>query len=159
LKLQDKRNKAKGKFHVYTFGNEQFQINDLVLKWDKARKARGKHLKFQKIWLGPYLIAEKINGSISTGILGKPPYQCIAPEVITHVTSHRLFFLCNIKYIYIMFPISFMHFLFSTKELIDIIASSYGLVDDNSKLFIKLSLSSTHHDIFFIYNYLHFTPF
>ena len=35
-------------------------MDDLVLKWDKASEARGKHSKFQKIWLGPYEIDEKI---------------------------------------------------------------------------------------------------
>ena len=39
---------------------EQFQVGDLFLKQDKAREAKGKHSKFQKIWLGPYEIAEKI---------------------------------------------------------------------------------------------------
>ena len=30
------------------------------MKWDKASEARGKHSKFQNIWLGPDEIAEKI---------------------------------------------------------------------------------------------------
>ena len=32
----------------------------MVLKWDNASEVKGKHSKFQKIWLGPYDIAEKI---------------------------------------------------------------------------------------------------
>ena len=63
LKLVDKRNKEKGKFHVYTCGNKQFQISDLKLKWEKYSKARGKHSKFQQLWLGPYIIVEKISDS------------------------------------------------------------------------------------------------
>ena len=39
---------------------KKFQVGDLVLKWDKASKAKGKHSKLQKICLGPYEIAEKI---------------------------------------------------------------------------------------------------
>ena len=35
-------------------------MGNLVLKWDKGNEAKGKHLKFQKLWLGPYEIAEKI---------------------------------------------------------------------------------------------------
>ena len=34
---------------------EQFQVDDLVLKWD-ARK-EDKHGKFDKLWNGPYIIA------------------------------------------------------------------------------------------------------
>ena len=41
-------------------GDKQFQVGDLVLKWDKASEAKGKHSKFQKLWLGPYQIAKKI---------------------------------------------------------------------------------------------------
>jgi hypothetical protein len=72
LKLKEERNKAKENFHIHQqrikrwfdkhlVGDKQFQVKDLVLKWDKASKAKGKHLKFQKIWLGPYEIAEKID--------------------------------------------------------------------------------------------------
>jgi hypothetical protein len=41
-------------------GDKHFQVGDLVLKWDKASEARGKHSNFQKLWLGPYGIVEKI---------------------------------------------------------------------------------------------------
>jgi hypothetical protein len=37
-----------------------FQIGDLVLKWDKDNEMKGNHTKFQKLWLGPYRIYEKI---------------------------------------------------------------------------------------------------
>ena len=30
------------------------------MKWDKESDVRGKHLKFQNLWLGPYEIAKKI---------------------------------------------------------------------------------------------------
>ena len=63
---------AKEKFHVHqqrikrqfdkqASGDKQFQIDDMVLKWDKSNKAKGKHLKFHQLWLGPYLIAENIS--------------------------------------------------------------------------------------------------
>ena len=71
LKLKEERNKVKENFHIHqqrikrwfdkhVAGDKQFQVGDLVLKWDKASKARCKHSKFQKIWLGPYEIAKKI---------------------------------------------------------------------------------------------------
>ena len=61
----------KDKFHIHqkiiktwfvkhVSSDKQFQVGDLVLKWDKASGAKGKHVKFQKIWLAPYEIAEKI---------------------------------------------------------------------------------------------------
>ena len=48
-------------FDKHAYGDKQFQIDDLVLKWDKSNKAKGKHLKFQQLWLCPYLIAENID--------------------------------------------------------------------------------------------------
>jgi hypothetical protein len=41
-------------------GNKDFQEGDLVLKWDKSNEMKGKHIKFHKLWLGPYQIHEKI---------------------------------------------------------------------------------------------------
>ena len=31
-------------------------MGDLVLKWDKAHEEKGKHSKFQRMWLGPFQI-------------------------------------------------------------------------------------------------------
>ena len=33
-----------------------FQVNDLVLKWDAQHEDKGKHGKFDHLWVGPYLI-------------------------------------------------------------------------------------------------------
>ena len=71
VKLKEERIKAKEKFHIHqqwikrwfdkhVAGDKQFQVGDPVLKLDKESKARGKHSKFQKLWLGPYKIAKKI---------------------------------------------------------------------------------------------------
>ena len=60
LKLKQERNKAKENFHIHRqrikrwfdkhiSGDKQFQVGDLVMKWDKESEFRGKHLKFQKI--------------------------------------------------------------------------------------------------------------
>ena len=40
-----------------------FQMGDLVLKWDKAHEEKGKHTKFQRMWLGPFQIVEVIGPS------------------------------------------------------------------------------------------------
>jgi hypothetical protein len=42
---------------------KNFQMGDLVLKWDKAHEEKGKHTKFQKLWLGPFQIVEVIGPS------------------------------------------------------------------------------------------------
>eukprot|EP00253_Pinus_taeda_P001617 PITA_01617 len=74
LKLEEEREKAKithakhqqiikSSFDSISSGSKQFQVSDLVLKWDKAHKDKGKHTKFQKMWLGPFQICEKIGHS------------------------------------------------------------------------------------------------
>ena len=35
-------------------GKKDFEIGDLVLKWDKLNETKGKHSKFQKPLLGPF---------------------------------------------------------------------------------------------------------
>ena len=40
--------------------NLELQVDDLVLRWDKAHEDKGEHTKFQHLWLGPYVIAEKL---------------------------------------------------------------------------------------------------
>jgi len=32
----------------------------MVMKWDKPHEEKGKHSKFQQMWLGPFLVKEKI---------------------------------------------------------------------------------------------------
>ena len=34
-----------------------FQVNELVFKWDAPHEEKGKHGKFNHLWVGPYLIA------------------------------------------------------------------------------------------------------
>ena len=70
MKLKKERNNSKDKFHIHQqiikrwfdkhVGNKQFQVGDMVLKWDKASEAEGKHSKHQKLWLGRYEISKKI---------------------------------------------------------------------------------------------------
>eukprot|EP00253_Pinus_taeda_P014621 PITA_14621 len=73
-KLEEEREKArtthakhqqiiKSSFDTASFGPKILQVGDLVLKWDKAHEDKGKHTKFQKMWLRPFQISEKIDPS------------------------------------------------------------------------------------------------
>jgi hypothetical protein len=37
---------------------EDFQLGDLVLKWDAPKKYKGNHGKFEALWIGPLKISE-----------------------------------------------------------------------------------------------------
>jgi hypothetical protein len=39
-------------------GKEEFKLRDLVLKWDAPKQDRGKHNKFDVLWIGPFKISE-----------------------------------------------------------------------------------------------------
>ena len=69
--LEEEREKEKSNFisHQQIFKRwfdkhkakeKDFEIGDLVLKWDKANEPKGKHSKFQNLCLGPFQVAEKI---------------------------------------------------------------------------------------------------
>ena len=71
LKLEEERDRSKQQFIKHqqivkswfdqsSSSNREFQVADLVLKWDKAHEEKGDHTKFQKLWLGQFVIAEKI---------------------------------------------------------------------------------------------------
>ena len=44
---------------MYT-GNANFSVGDFVLKWDKSHEDKGKHTKFHSLWIGPYIVHEKL---------------------------------------------------------------------------------------------------
>ena len=80
LKLEEEREKAKqthahhqqiikASFDSIYVTLKNFQIGDLVLKWDKAHEEKGKHTKFQKLWLGPFQIIEEIGSSTFLSII------------------------------------------------------------------------------------------
>ena len=71
LKLEEERDRSKQHFTKHQqivkswfdqsfSSNREFQVGDLVLKWDKVHEEKGDHTKFQKLSLGPFVIAEKI---------------------------------------------------------------------------------------------------
>ena len=37
--------------------SKDFQVGDMVLKWDAIREDKGKHGKFDHLWKGPYKVA------------------------------------------------------------------------------------------------------
>jgi hypothetical protein len=74
LKLEEVRAQAKEKldqhqrivkswFDSSSTSDRNFEVGDLVLKWDKPHEGKGEHTKFQNLWLGPFLIAEKLGPS------------------------------------------------------------------------------------------------
>ena len=74
IKLEEQREKAKithahhqalvkASFDSNMISRKDFQMGDIVLKWDKAHEEKGKHTKFQRMWLGPFQIAEIIGQS------------------------------------------------------------------------------------------------
>ena len=74
IKLEEERDKAredhthyqqlvKYSFDRNLVNTKFFEIGDLVLKRDKAHEEKGKHTKFQKMWLGPFQIDEEIGPS------------------------------------------------------------------------------------------------
>jgi hypothetical protein len=40
-----------------------FEVGDLVMKWEKENEPKGKNSKFQSLWLGAFQVAEKIGAS------------------------------------------------------------------------------------------------
>jgi len=50
-------------FDSHRSSERDFEVGDLVLKWDKLNEKEGKHTKFQSLWLGPYQITEKFGSS------------------------------------------------------------------------------------------------
>lgn len=45
--------KIKKNYHRKT-KEDNFNLGDVVLRWDARNKKEGKHGKFQKLWKGPY---------------------------------------------------------------------------------------------------------
>ena len=74
MKAEESRSKAKERFKhqqevvkqwfdKHKAGNKEFEVEDTVLKWDHLHDEKGKHTKFQRLWVGPFLIASNIGPS------------------------------------------------------------------------------------------------
>ena len=58
-RIQDHQQKIKQVFYRKA-KKERFQIRDLVLKWDAPK---GKHSKFEALWIGPFRISETFSNN------------------------------------------------------------------------------------------------
>jgi hypothetical protein len=56
----DQHQILKGWFDSNSTSDRNFEVGDLVLKWDKPHDGKGEHTKFQNLWLGPFVIAKKL---------------------------------------------------------------------------------------------------
>jgi transposase InsO family protein len=59
-KLDQHQQLVKSWFDSNSTYDRNFEVGDLILKWDKPHEGKGEHTKFQNLWLGPFLIAEKL---------------------------------------------------------------------------------------------------
>eukprot|EP00253_Pinus_taeda_P009500 PITA_09500 len=71
VKLEEERSKTKEKFTIHqaqlkrwfdrkSTRSHKFEVGDIVLKWHWAHEDKGKHTKFQALWVGPFEIVENI---------------------------------------------------------------------------------------------------
>eukprot|EP00253_Pinus_taeda_P009104 PITA_09104 len=71
VRLEELRDKAINKFRNHQMivkrwfdhhlaGDKDYQVGELVLKWEKLNEPKGKHTKLQHLWLGPFQVVEKI---------------------------------------------------------------------------------------------------
>ena len=74
MKVEESRSKArehfkqqqgvvKRWFDKHKDGTKEFEVADFVLKWDHPHDEKGKHRKFQQLWVGPFQIAAKLGPS------------------------------------------------------------------------------------------------
>ena len=75
LTLEEEREKYRNKFYQHqpflkrwfdenSSTGQDFQVGELVLKWDKPHKEKNDNTKFQLLWLGPFTIIEKLGRGI-----------------------------------------------------------------------------------------------
>ena len=56
-RIQDHQQRVKQVFDKKA-KKEEFWIGDLVLKWDAPKQDKGKHGKFEALWIGPFRISD-----------------------------------------------------------------------------------------------------
>ena len=73
---------------------EDFQIGDLVLKWDAQHQDPGKHSKFDALWLGPFRISNILQKNTfelqhldGTELFGGPFNGCFSKNSFTKVVG------------------------------------------------------------------------
>ena len=65
---------------------EMFTVGDLVLRWDARKDEKGKHGKFENLWIGPFLVI-KILGN-NTFVLQNLKGEEIAGPVNGRFLNH-----------------------------------------------------------------------
>ena len=74
MKEEESRSKSKERFKhqhevvkwwfdKHKYGNKEFEVGYMVLKWDHLHDEKGKHTKFQQLWVDPFQIASKLGPS------------------------------------------------------------------------------------------------
>jgi hypothetical protein len=61
-RIQDHQQKIKQVFDKKA-KKEWFHIGDLVLKWDAPKQDKGKHNKFEALWIRPFKISETFSNN------------------------------------------------------------------------------------------------
>lgn len=56
IKVQNQMKRLYDKRTTY----RKFEIGDLILMWDARNQDKARHKKFEALWLGPYMILEKV---------------------------------------------------------------------------------------------------
>ena len=59
-RFKNQQEMVKRWFYKHKAGNKEFEVGDLVLKWDHPHDEKGKHTMFQQLWVGPFQIAENL---------------------------------------------------------------------------------------------------
>ena len=62
-KLKQQQEIVKRWFDKHKAGKKEFEVGDLVLKWDHPYDEKGKHTKFQHLWIGSFQIVENLGPS------------------------------------------------------------------------------------------------
>jgi hypothetical protein len=77
-KAHDHQQKIKQAFDKKV-NKKDFQLGDLVLKWDAPKQDKGKHGKFEALWIDPFKISEvfsnntyKLQDLEDTEVFGSP---------------------------------------------------------------------------------------
>jgi hypothetical protein len=42
---------------------DDFQLGDIVLNWNAPKQDKGKHVKFEALWIGPFKISETLSNN------------------------------------------------------------------------------------------------
>jgi len=93
----------KSSFDSNLMTRKKIQMGDLFLKWDKAHEEKGKHTKFQKMWLGPFQIVKFIGPStfVLHDLAGKRDPLPINGQILKIYFPYKIILLfCRIVFLF-----------------------------------------------------------